>query len=271
MCKLSTAREIAKNRLALSGIDTFEADYIISAQFNIPITEIPFTNLDLKKSQYKKFIKNVNLRCRHKPVTKIFKKAYFYGNEFVINKNVLSPRFETELLVEKALEYINENDRVLDLCTGSGCIAISLSKAKKIYAEGCDISKKALKIARKNNKKLGTNVEFYISNMFEKVQGKFQVIVSNPPYIETETISKLDKEVKENDPYIALNGGNDGLDFYREIANNIKNYLLEDGVLLMEIGYNQGETVKELFMDFAKEIHVLKDYNNNDRIVVVRV
>lgn len=271
MCKLSTAREIAKNRLALSGIDTFEADYIISAQFNIPVTEIPFTNLDLKKSQYKKFIKNVNLRCRHKPVTKIFKKAYFYGNEFVINKNVLSPRFETELLVEKALEYINENDRVLDLCTGSGCIAISLSKAKKIYAEGCDISKKALKIARKNNKKLGANVEFYISNMFEKVQGKFQVIVSNPPYIETETISKLDKEVKENDPYIALNGGNDGLDFYREIANNIKNYLLEDGVLLMEIGYNQGETVKGLFMDFAKEIQVLKDYNNNDRIVVVKV
>lgn len=271
MCKLSTAREIAKNRLSLSGIDTLEADYIISSQFNIPITEIPFTNLDLNKGQYKKFIKNVNSRCKHKPVTKIFKKAYFYGNEFEIDKNVLSPRFETELLVEKSLEYINENDRVLDLCTGSGCIAISLSKAKKIYAEGCDISKKALKIAKKNNKNLNANVEFYISNMFDKVQGKFQVIVSNPPYIETETISLLDKEVKENDPYIALNGGKDGLEFYRVIANNVKDYLLDDGVLLMEIGYNQGEPIKELFKEIAKEIQVLKDYNNNDRIVVVKI
>lgn len=271
MSKLSTAREIAKNRLRMSGVDEREADYILSAQFGVPVTEISFTNLDLTKKQHKQLIKNVDLRCHHKPISKIFKKAHFYGNQFYVNNNVLSPRFDTEVLVEKALEYINDYDRVLDVCTGSGCIAISLAKSKNIYAEGCDISRKALRVANKNNKLLGASVEFYQSNMFDKVQGKFNVIVSNPPYIETEVIAGLDPEVTEYDPHLALDGGTDGLEFYRIIASKIKDYLLDDGTLLIEIGYNQANSVTEIFKPIASKIDVVKDYNNHDRVIIVKI
>ncbi len=271
MCKLNILRKIAKNRLNLAGIDERDADYIIGYELNMPITEIPFSTRDLTKKQYNSIIKKVKLRCKHKPITKIFGKAYFCGNEFVVNEYVLSPRFDTELLVEKALEYIKPNDRVLDLCTGSGCVAISIAKQVDAYVEGCDISTKALKVAKKNEKLNNAKVDMYQSNMFSKVQGKFNVIVSNPPYIETDIVKTLDKEVVEHDPLLALDGGNDGLDFYRLIASEIKNYLLDDGVLLLEIGYNQGESVSNLFKEIAKDIEVIKDYNDNDRVVIVKM
>jgi len=271
MCKLNIVRKVAKNRLNLAGIDERDADYILGYELNIPITEIPFSTQDLTKKQYKSIIKKINLRCKHKPITKIFGKAFFCGSEFVVNEHVLSPRFDTELLVESALEYIKPNDRVLDLCTGSGCIAVSIAKRVNAYVEGADISKKALKVAKINTKKHNVNVDMYQSDMFSKVQGKFNVIVSNPPYIERDVVKTLDREVIEHDPMLALDGGNDGLDFYREIANNIKNHLLVHGVLLLEIGYNQGESVSNLFKDIAKEIEIVKDYNNNDRIVIVKM
>ncbi len=271
MCKLNIVRKVAKNRLNLAGIDERDADYIIGYELNMPITDVAFSTQDLSKKQYKNIIKKIKLRCKHKPITKIFGRAYFYGFEFCVDKNVLSPRFDTELLVGKALEYIKPNDRVLDLCTGSGCVAVSVAKNTRAYVEGCDISKKALKIAKKNVKKHNVNVDVYQSNMFSKVQGKFNVIISNPPYIETDVVKTLDKEVVEYDPLLALDGGDDGLDFYREIANNIKNYLLENGVLLLEIGYNQGESVSNLFKDIAKEIQIIKDYNNNDRVIIVKI
>ncbi len=271
MCRLNILRKIAKNRLNLAGIDERDADYIISYELNIPITEIPLSTRDLTKKQYNSVIKKIKDRCKYKPITKIFGKAYFCENEFVINKHVLSPRFDTELLVDEALKVINPNDRVLDLCTGSGCVAISIVKSVDAYVEGCDISKQALKVARKNVKKHNVKVDMYQSNMFSKVQGKFNVIVTNPPYIETEVVKTLDREVTEHDPNIALDGGTDGLDFYRQIASNIKNYLLDGGVLLMEIGYNQGEAVTNMFKDIAKDIQVIKDYNNNDRVVIVKV
>lgn len=271
MCKLNVVRKIMKNRLALAEIDEAEADYILSYELNIPVTEIRFSTMDLSKRQYNSVIKKVKQRCEHKPITKIFGKAYFYGEEFVVNEAVLSPRFDTELLVEKAIEYIKPNDRVLDLCTGSGCIAVSIAKNTEAYVEACDISKKALKVAKKNIKKHQVEVDIYESNMFDKVQGKFNVIVSNPPYIEKAVIDTLDKEVKEHDPILALDGGEDGLDFYREIANNIKQYLLDGGVLLMEIGYNQAEAVKDIFKNIANDIEIVKDYNGNDRVVVAKI
>ena len=270
MCKLNVLRKVCKNRLNLAGVDNRDADYIISYELNIPITEIPFSTMDLSRKQYNRIIKKVKLRCKHTPVSKIFGKAYFCGNEFIVNRNVLSPRFDTEILVEKAVECIKPNDRVLDLCTGSGCIAISIAKRVNAYVEGCDISKKALKVAVKNTRLNNVNIDMYQSDMFGNVQGKFNVIVSNPPYIETDVVKTLDREVLEHDPNIALDGGNDGLDFYREIADNIKNYLLDGGVLLLEIGYNQGESVSNLFKGAAKDVEVVKDYNDNDRVVIVK-
>ena len=271
MCKLNILRKIAKNRLNLAGIDERDADYIIGYELNMPITDIPFSTQDLTKKQYNSIIKKVKLRCKHMPITKIFKKAYFCGLEFYVNKHVLSPRFDTEILVEKVIEYIKPNDRVLDMCTGSGCVAISIASRVNAYVEACDISKQALKVAKRNAKINNVNIDIYQSNMFDKVQGRFNVIVSNPPYIETEVVKTLDKEVTEHDPMLALDGGSDGLDFYRIIASNIKNCLLEDGVLLLEIGYNQGESVSDLFKGVAKDIQVIKDYNNNDRVVIIKV
>lgn len=271
MCKLNIVKKISKNRLALAGIDERDADYILSYELGVPITEIPFSTMDLSKKQYKSVIKKIKLRCKHMPITKIFKKAYFYGAEFVVNENVLSPRVDTELLVEKALEYIKENDRVLDLCTGSGCVAVSIAREINAYVEACDISKRALKIAKKNVNNYNLKIDTYQSNMFDKVQGKFNVIVSNPPYIERDVLKTLDREVQEHDPSLALDGGIDGLDFYRQISRDIKKYLLKDGVLLLEIGYNQGESVSNLFKDIAKDIQVIKDYNDNDRVVVVKI
>ena len=270
MCKINIVRKVAKNRLKLAGIDERDADYIIAYELNIPVTEIPFSIQDLSKKQYKSIIKKVKLRCKRKPITKIFGKAYFCGLEFKVNKHVLSPRFDTEVLVDEALKYIKPNDRVLDLCTGSGCIAVSIAKSVDTYVEGCDISKKALNVAKQNVKKHNVKVDMYQSDMFSNIQGKFNVIVSNPPYIETKVAINLDKEVTEYDPMLALDGGNDGLDYYRTIAGNIKNYLLDDGVLLLEIGYDQGESVSALFKDIAKDIEVIKDYGNNDRVVVVK-
>lgn len=271
MCRLNIVRKVAKNRLKLAGIDEKDADYIMAYELNIPITEIPFSIQDLSKKQYKSIIKKVKLRCKHKPITKIFGKAYFCGLEFMVNKHVLSPRFDTEVLVEQALNYIKPNDRVLDLCTGSGCIAISIAKSVDAYVEGCDISKQALKVAKQNAKKYNVKVDMYQSNMFSKVQGKYNVIVSNPPYIETDVAKNLEKEVAEHDPMLALDGGNDGLDFYRQIARNIKNYLVNGGVLLLEIGYSQGKSVSALFKDIAQETAVVKDYGGNDRVVIVKI
>ena len=271
MCKLSEVRKIAKNRLALVGIEEIEADYILCRAFNLSVTEIAFNDFELTKKQYKKVISYIKQRCGHKPITKIFGKAYFYGLEFYVNNQVLSPRSDTEILVENSLRYIKPNDRVLDLCTGSGCIAISVAKNADAYVEGCDISKKALKVAKKNAKLNKVKVDFYHSNLFGKVQGKFNVIITNPPYIETSTIKSLDLEVQNYDPLVALDGGNDGLGFYREIANKLKDYLLPDGVLLMEIGYNQDKSVTNIFKPIASSIEVVKDYNNNDRVVVVRL
>lgn len=271
MCKLNVLRKIARNRLKLAQIDEKDADYIISYELGIPVTEISFSTADLTKRQYNNIIKKIKTRCKGKPISKIFGRAYFCGNEFMVNRHVLSPRFDTELLVEKALEYIKPNMRVLDLCTGSGCVAVSIAKRVDAYIEGCDISKRALKIASKNVKLNNVKIELYQSNMFDKVQGKFNVIISNPPYIETDVVKTLDKEVVEHDPSIALDGGKDGLDYYRIIASNTKKYLLEGGVLLLEIGYNQGESVSDLFKDIAKDIQVIKDYNNNDRVVMVKI
>ena len=270
MNKLSVVRHIARNRLAVVGIDERDADYILHYTLNIPITELALSDIELNRRQYKQVIKYVKLRCKHKPISKIFNKAYFYGLEFYVNKHVLSPRFDTEILVDTALKYITPNNRVLDLCTGSGCIATSIASKINAYVEACDISKRALKVASKNAKLNNVKVELYQSNMFDKVQGKFNMIVSNPPYIETKIINHLDDEVKSHDPLIALDGGKDGLDFYREIALHIKDYLLEGGVLIMEIGYNQGESVKDIFKSISSDIEIIKDYNNNDRVVVVK-
>ncbi|MBQ7410214.1 MAG: peptide chain release factor N(5)-glutamine methyltransferase [Clostridia bacterium] len=227
------------------------------------------------------FLDKIERLKNNEPLQYVINKQEFMGFEFYVDKNVLIPQPDTENLVEEIIylsEKIRKNDkkelRILDMCTGSGAIAISTSKLIEnslVYAS--DISKKALKIAEENSSKNQANVLFFESDLFKKISElyKFDIIVSNPPYIETDTIKTLSEEVK-NEPMLALDGGKDGLDFYRKISKDAKKYLDEGGYLAFEIGYNQKLDVENLLKENGyKNIYSRKDLSGNDRIVVGQV
>lgn len=194
----------------------------------------------------------------------------FYGLDFYVNSDVLIPQPDTEVLVEKVIDIahqFNQRVKILDMCTGSGAIAIALAKYTNSEVVAVDISKEALKIAQKNVRKNEVKIEILQSDMFEKVTGKFDIIVSNPPYIETEVLKTLSKEVK-NEPKIALDGGEDGLKFYRILVEKSQEYLKKEGFLAVEIGFDQKEKVMKLFEEYGFcDIKTRKDLGNNDRVV----
>ena len=218
-----------------------------------------------------KIMAAVEKRLKHIPLGYIFGKSYFFGREFKVNENVLIPRQDTEILIEKICDDIKQRSRevsVLDIGTGSGAIAITIQKETGAIVTAVDVSKGALGVAKENANNLEAEIEFIQSDLFENVNGKFDFIVSNPPYIETEVIDTLETEVKDNEPILALDGGKDGLDFYRKIVADAPNYLNKDGKLYFEIGYNQAEALKNLMKEKFTNILVYKDYGNNDRVVV---
>ena len=213
-------------------------------------------------------------RKRRIPLQYILNSASFMGYDFYVNENVLIPRQDTEVLVEQALSTIKEykNPKVLDMCTGSGCIAISIALLSNAQVTAVDISDKALEVAEYNCKKLsGTNVDLIQSNLFDKIENKFEMITSNPPYIPTKVIEGLEPEVKDFEPMLALDGSEDGLEFYRRLAIESKNYLVQGGSLLMEIGCEQANDVMHLLeVNGYSEISVIKDLANLDRVVKAR-
>lgn len=214
---------------------------------------------------------------KEEPLQYILNKQEFMGLQFFVDENVLIPQPDTENLVEEVImlsENIKtENDKIkiLDMCTGSGAIAISLAKyLKKSLVYASDISIEALKIAEENATRNLTSVVFFESDMFNNISSEFQfdIIVSNPPYIETEIVKTLSKEVQA-EPIIALDGGEDGLKFYREIIKNAKDYLKVDGYLAFEIGYNQKHSVMDLLKENGyKNVYSKKDLSGNDRVVI---
>lgn len=223
----------------------------------------------------KEFKRNIEVLNSGIPIQYITNKQEFMGLDFYVDSNVLIPQPDTEILVEEVISICEERTQILDLCTGSGAIGASIAKnIENAEVTMSDISNKALEIAKKNSK--GNEVidkcKFVLSDMFENIQGKFDVIVSNPPYIKTEVIKTLDKEV-QNEPYIALAGGEDGLKFYRVIAQNAYKYLNENGILALEIGYDQKEEVINLLHETDKyaNIYCKKDLAGNDRIIVCRL
>lgn len=265
--KLSELRKKIKTILKENNKDVKDADFVLSEVLGIPITSL-FVDREVTSYDEQKIMACVDERIKGKPITKIFNKAYFYGLQFFIDENVLSPRPETELVVDTALSYLKIKDlKVLDLCTGSGAIACAIKKNSNALVSASDISNKALDVAKKNAKSLGLDINFINSDMFDNINDDFDIIVSNPPYIESDVCKTLDEEVLKYDPMLALDGGKDGLNFYRTIKNNL-NHLKSNGVLIMEIGHNQGESLKELFKEYKAE--VLKDYNNLDRVVIVK-
>lgn len=219
----------------------------------------------------------IDRRSSHIPLQHITGQAWFYGRGFNVNSDVLVPRQDTEVLVSEALKVINAKDSVLDMCTGSGCIIITLALEKKLgRALGADISEAALKVASGNREKLGADdVTFVKSNIFSDInvndEELFDVIVSNPPYIATGEIETLTEEVRIHDPYIALDGLEDGLHFYREITQQSMNYIKSGGWLLYEIGCTQAHDVSDIMSEYGySNIKVIKDLAGLDRVVMGR-
>ncbi len=219
----------------------------------------------------RRFWQGIEQLVRGMPIQYLTNQQWFYELDFYVDEHVLIPQPDTEILVEEVIGLAQESQeklKILDLCTGSGAIAIALAKHTKAEIKAADISEAALEIARKNARRNAADVTFFQSDMFENVNEKFDLIVSNPPYIETKTLENLPEEVK-NEPRLALDGGKDGLAFYRILGQEAPKYLEKEGILALEIGFNQREKVEELLKDSGFcEVYSKKDLGGNDRIVV---
>ena len=225
---------------------------------------------DREKTQYMSL---VHRRAKHVPLQYITGKAYFMGHTFSVDESVLIPRFDTEVLVEEVGKLLTRGDTILDICTGSGCIAIALDLAcDQLAVTGVDISPEALAVAHKNATDLGAKVSFVESDLFAKVTGRYNVIVSNPPYIRTVELDNLMAEVQEYEPRLALDGMVDGLHFYRQIVAKAKDFLFEGGYLAFEIGYDQGEALLAMMSEGGYEdVRVIKDLAGLDRVVIGKI
>lgn len=219
-----------------------------------------------ERTAYRLFLKR---REKHEPLQQIVGYQEFMGLCFAVTRDVLVPRQDTENLVEEVMRYLRDGMRILDVCTGSGCILLSLLHySNDCIGVGCDISKEALAVAAGNAEALSISAEWIQSDLLERIDGTFEYIVSNPPYIRTDVITDLMPEVKEFEPRIALDGGTDGLYFYREIVREAVKHLTSGGMLFFEIGYDQGEAVSGLLRDAGfDEVTVCKDFSGLDRVV----
>jgi len=228
---------------------------------------------EVAKDKEEEFKKGIKRLLEGEPIQYIIGKQEFMGIDFVVDKRVLIPQPDTEILVEKVIEICEKlkGPNILDLCTGSGAIAISLNKfLKEAEITASDISKDALEVAKTNDRQ--GKIHFIESNLFENIEEKFNVIVSNPPYIKTEEIKILSKEV-QNEPHLALDGGQDGLKFYRKIIKEAHKYLKPNGYLCLEIGEDQKEEVIELIKEAKKytDIQIYKDLGGNDRVIICNI
>ncbi|MCH5274030.1 MAG: peptide chain release factor N(5)-glutamine methyltransferase [Lachnospiraceae bacterium] len=223
---------------------------------------------EVPKEQELHFWKLLEQRMRHMPVQYMTGEQEFCGLKFRIRPGVLIPRPETELLAEEVFKR-SAGKRVLDLCTGSGCIAVTVSKlGAPEFTAASDVSETALRTAEENAALNGADITFFQGDLFETVTGEYDIIVSNPPYIKTGVINGLMPEVKEFEPHLALDGGEDGLVFYRRICKEAKKFLRQNGRLMFEIGHDQGREVSDLLeSENYREIEIKKDYAGLDRMV----
>ncbi|MBR1428830.1 MAG: peptide chain release factor N(5)-glutamine methyltransferase [Rickettsiales bacterium] len=216
-------------------------------------------------------------RITGKPVQYITNSACFFGYDFFVNESCLIPRVDSEVLIENALkDCTQDNVKVLDLCCGSGCLGLSFAKQiaeknRKYELTMLDISTNAIQIARLNAQKLDVKASFMVADILQglSLDKQFDVIFCNPPYIETDEIDNLDKQVKNFEPHLALDGGEDGLKFYRAVAENLKSIIAKSGKAYFEIGYNQGKTASAIFTAKNFDVEVKKDYGKKDRCLIV--
>ena len=267
---LQTAREILKQqKIADADVDAW---YLLANVFNMKRTDLLLHGEEPASEEgSNRYIEFVRQRAGHIPLQHLTGSQEFMGLEFDVTEDVLIPRQDTEVLVEEVLKICSDK-KVLDMCTGSGCIIISLSKLAKLQkATGVDLSVKALMIAKKNANKHMVEIEFLQSDLFDLVEESYDVIVSNPPYIPTGEIESLMPEVKLHEPLTALDGSADGLLFYRKITSASRIHLNKGGFLFFEIGHNQGEEVKQILQEEGfTEVTIKKDLSKRDRVVFAK-
>ena len=260
-----------KEILKKSGITCFDTDAWYLLEYATGMGRAEYFLKRGETAQEKiitKYFSLINTRATHMPLQYITGSQEFMGVDFKVSPDVLVPRQDTETLVEYLLPFAKGQD-ILDMCTGSGCIAVSLLKlGGAASCTAADYSEKALDIARHNARINGVDINFVHSDMFTNITGTYGIIVSNPPYIKTSVIDTLMPEVKEHEPLMALDGGQDGLSFYKIISREAKNYLKPGGILAVETGYDQGRQVLEMFKESGyNDVCARKDLSGNDRIV----
>ena len=259
-----------KQKFVKAGIDESDAEWIYSIVLGITRDELKGERIVLS-SESKEIRRIADERLTGRPLWYIIGDTDFNGCRIKVDERVLIPRPETELLADYAVKSIEEGDKVLDLCTGSGCIAVSIAKHcadRRVSVTAADLSDAALMLAKENAKINSVNIDFVKSDLFTSVRGRFNVIVCNPPYIKSGDIPNLQKEVRSFEPKIALDGGDDGLEFYRRISKVVRSYLAKDGILLLECGEGQAEEILKLFerRDYAM---VMKDLSGVDRFIKI--
>ena len=267
-------------KLAEEGIEEFSLDAWYLLEYVTGVSKAMYfadPERAVSEENADRYIDCIRQRAAHIPLQHITGEQEFMGYPFYVNEHVLIPRQDTETLVEEAIQVMRPKMKLLDMCTGSGCIVLSILKMcrEKYYMTelqgiGADVSEEALKVARENGRRLEVPVTWIQSDLFAKIpeEEKYDVIVSNPPYIETAVIDTLQEEVRLHDPYIALDGKEDGLYFYRRIISEAGKYLKPQGKLMFEIGCDQAEAVKELMKNAGYEqITVKKDLAGLDRVV----
>jgi release factor glutamine methyltransferase len=247
-----------------------DGEWIVSILLNVKRSELKSNNLVVTKEINDKAIEIAKKRASGTPLWYIIGETEFYGYKIKVDKNVLIPRPETEELCYNALKEITENSTVLDMCTGSGAIAITINKQSGAVVTAVDVSENALEVARENAIINDAKVEFILSDMFSNVDKKYDFILSNPPYIKTGDLASLQEEVKR-EPSLALDGGEDGLNFYRILSENSHKFLNFSGTMFMEIGIEQEEDVIKLFLENGnyKSAEAIKDINGINRIIKV--
>ena len=272
-----------RSELEKAGIGEFELDarllleHICHTNRN---TLLVHGDREVTEEEEKEYRKAIAVRSTRVPLQHITGVQEFMGLEFKVNRHVLCPRQDTECLVEEVMRYLHDGSRILDMCTGSGCILLSLLHySNHCSGVGADISKEALEVAMENASVIGNlkrpnpwgenTVKLIHSDLFSKVpKEKFDIIVSNPPYIASAVIPTLMEEVREHEPMSALDGMEDGLFFYRKIVAESREYLTKEGMLFFEIGHDQGQVVSDLMKEAGfKEVTVVKDFAGLDRVV----
>lgn len=287
---MSTIRELLNigiNRLSAANIDNPKYDgrilleHILRCDRNYILV---YGENNVNTEDEGEYFELVNKRCTHYPLQYILGYQEFMGYKYKVNSSVLIPRQDTEVLVEEILKYIKKGDSILDICCGSGCIGISIYKyyqeyinssiedGDKINVDLADISKKAIGVAIENANSLQADVDIIESDIYSNITRKYNVIVSNPPYIRSDVIPTLMDEVKNYEPMMALDGMEDGLYFYRKIIGNARRYLYEQGYVFLEIGCEQAADIREIFVDNQfNDITVVKDLAGLDRVVYAHI